>query len=572
MRRIKLIHMLLLSFTVVIVGLLGIVLGTWRLVTYESEKSAQLRMQDMLGDTAAAMEDRITRLKDGCRLAGSFSEIRSFLSGNEKDRFVLKNSVRAELKSLVYYESGAVSAYLHTADDSELSACPESVSYQSIIPYRVDLLVSGDYHPEKPFRDQIITGCYTVGGHRFYAVLTPLYPEQMPPDDDNYLGALILVMDLDAVKAVVPDSAAENIMLEDPSGILLDNVRVREARQKSGSDAVLSAPVRGTGWTVSVVPDTLSRDSAALRVGRVCVFFGAGSVVLLLLLLFIQYRHIVDPIQRLTEQVDSIAPETGSVTVPGRGFSELRTLSDSMDGMLGRLRSINEQMMDDRLRYYEDRITFLQAQINPHALYNNFECIRGMAARGANDAVREMTTCLARIYRYCCKGETMVRLEEETDCLRYYARVLELRYGGAYRIAARITPETRGALIPRMILQPLAENAVQHGMIAPGKTEGTVTVSARAENGRLILTVEDDGAGMDEETLARYNSSVALHDDGTHSHIGITNVLRRLNMIYRRDDRESAGSPALFENRPEGGLCITIDIPLSAVPPAPIPT
>ena len=67
---------------------------------------------------------------------------------------------------------------------------------------------------------------------------------------------------------------------------------------------------------------------------------------------------------------------------------------------------------------------------------------------------------------------------------------------------------------------------------------------------------------MDAENLARYNSSVALHDDGTHSHIGITNVLRRLNMIYRKEDQENAGMLARFENRPEGGLCITIDIPL----------
>jgi two-component system sensor histidine kinase YesM len=114
-----------------------------------------------------------------------------------------------------------------------------------------------------------------------------------------------------------------------------------------------------------------------------------------------------------------------------------------------------------------------------------------------------------------------------------------------------------------MILQPLAENAVQHGMIAPGKAQGTVTVSSAAADGRLVLTVMDDGAGMDGETLARYNSSVALHDDGTHNHIGSTNVLRRLNMIYHREDGEGAGVAARFENRPEGGLKITIDIPLT---------
>ena len=566
-RKIKLIHILLFSFTVTTLVLIGIILGSWRLVSSESEESVRNRTQNMLSDTVAAVEERITALENGSRIAASFPEIRDFAAGDEQDRFRLKNSVRAELAGLVYYESGAVSAYLRTADGAELSACPESASYQSIIPYRVNLLVSRDYHPEKPFRQQTVTGCYTVGGSRFYAVLTPLYPEQTPPMDSNYLGSLILVMDFDALQDFMPDSALGNILVEDDEGVLLDNGRIREARSKAGNAAPLAAAVRGTDWMVTVSAGTEGSDGAASRIGRICLIFGTSSVILLILLLLVQYRHIVDPIQKLTEQVDTVDPETSAVSVPDRGFAELRTLSDSMNGMLSRLRLMNEQMINDRLRYYEDRITFLQAQINPHFLYNNFECIRGMAVQGANEAIREMTTCLARIYRYCCKGETLVSMEEETGCLAYYRRILELRYGGVYRIETDIAPETRNARIPRMILQPLAENAVQHGMIAPGKPGGTVTFSSSAENGRLILKVTDDGAGMDAETLARYNSSIALHDDGTHSHIGITNVLRRLNMIYRQEGQENTGMTARFENRPEGGLRITIDLPLTAAGP-----
>ena len=561
-RKIKLIHILLFSFTVTTVVLIGIILGSWQVVTSESAESTRSRMRNMLGDTVAAVEERITGLEDGSRIAASFSEIRDFMAGDEQVRFRLKNSVRAELTGLVYYESGAIGAYLRTADGAELSACPESASYQSIIPYRVNLFAARDYHTEKPFRRQIVTGCYTIGSNRFYAVLTPLYPEQTPPTDSNFLGTLVLIMDFDAMWQAVPDSASGNILVEDAAGILLDNVGIRTDREEAGNGAVLTAPVRNTGWTVSVSSRPENNDGAAFRIGRICVIFGASSVILLLLLLLVQYRHIVDPIQKLTEQVNNVAPETSTVSVPERGFAELHTLSGSMNGMLGRLRVMNEQMIDDRLRYYEDRITFLQAQINPHFLYNNFECIRGMAAQGANDAIREMTTCLARIYRYCCKGEARVRLEEEAECLMYYRRVVELRYGGAYRIETEIGEETQNALIPRMILQPLAENAVQHGLIASGKPRGTVTVSSAAVNGRLILTIRDDGVGMEPEALERYNSSIALHDDGTHSHIGITNVLRRLNMIYRDEEQESAAMLTHFENQPEGGLCITINIPL----------
>ena len=175
-RKIKLIHILLFSFTVTTVVLIGIILGSWQVVTSESAESTRSRMRNMLGDTVAAVEERITGLEDGSRIAASFSEIRDFMAGDEQVRFRLKNSVRAELTGLVYYESGAIGAYLRTADGAELSACPESASYQSIIPYRVNLFAARDYHTEKPFRRQIVTGCYTIGSNRFYAVLTPLYP------------------------------------------------------------------------------------------------------------------------------------------------------------------------------------------------------------------------------------------------------------------------------------------------------------------------------------------------------------------------------------------------------------
>ena len=153
-RKIKLIHILLFSFTVTTVALIGIILGSWRLVSSESEESIRERMRNTLSDTIAAVEERITGLEDGSRITGSFPEIREFMAGDEQVRFRLKNSVRAELVGLVYYETGAVSAYLRTADGAELSACPESASYQSVIPYRVNLIVSRDYQTYKPFRRQ----------------------------------------------------------------------------------------------------------------------------------------------------------------------------------------------------------------------------------------------------------------------------------------------------------------------------------------------------------------------------------------------------------------------------------
>ena len=165
------------------------------------------------------------------------------------------------------------------------------------------------------------------------------------------------------MQGMIPDSARENILVEDAMGILLDNSRIRESSQSAENADVLSAAVSEAGWTVSVPTRLSDSDGSAQRIVRICLFFGIGSVALLILLMLVQYRHIVEPIQKLTEKVDYVETETTAVLAPNHGFAELRTLTGSMNGMLSRLKGILEQMLNDRLRYYEDRITFLQAQM-----------------------------------------------------------------------------------------------------------------------------------------------------------------------------------------------------------------
>jgi len=255
MRKVRLIHILLFSFIVTTVALIGIIAGSWRLIALEAEESARSRMRNMISDTAAALGERAERLREGSTIACSFPEIREFMAGDEGTRFRLKTHVRAELQGFLYYETGAAGAYLRTADGAELPVASERSSFESVIPYLVQLQVSRDYQVNRPFRRQIVTDCYPVGTRRFFALLTPLYPEQEPPTDRNYLGALVLIMDAEALWSAVPESAQGNILAVDGAGIVLDSGKVREEKARRGETALLSMPVPQTGWTVSACPE-----------------------------------------------------------------------------------------------------------------------------------------------------------------------------------------------------------------------------------------------------------------------------------------------------------------------------
>lgn len=288
------------------------------------------------------------------------------------------------------------------------------------------------------------------------------------------------------------------------------------------------------------------------RVGKLSILIGSSAIVLLGLLMMVLYRSIVGPIIALAKQMDTLDAEKGGILNVSHGRHELNRLTDSMNSLLRRIHQLNEEMISVRLHAYEEHITFLQAQINPHFLYNSFETIRGMASQGDAAAIREMASCMAAIYRYCCKGESLVELQQELECLQRYLRILHLRYGKQYTIRVEAAPETLEYPVPRMILQPLVENAIFHGFINAGRREGQVDITAVVEGSELLLCVTDNGVGLSEEQLAQYNHPAAEHDDGTHSHIGITNVKRRIQLIYGDQGNMQ------FATVPGGGLCISI--------------
>lgn len=182
-------------------------------------------------------------------------------------------------------------------------------------------------------------------------------------------------------------------------------------------------------------------------------------------------------------------------------------------------------------------IKALQNQINPHFLYNTLDCIRGMAIEQGADNIEEMTRALSVMFRYSIsrKGKTKALMEEELANVNNYLRIQQYRFRNKINITETIDPAAKKCCVPKLLIQPIVENAVFYGL-EPKTGERNLNIEAYCTGKKLIVKVEDNGVGMSFDKLRTINdamcSGVSMGDNGRGTQLGIVNVNERLRLLY----------------------------------------
>jgi signal transduction histidine kinase len=211
-------------------------------------------------------------------------------------------------------------------------------------------------------------------------------------------------------------------------------------------------------------------------------------------------------------------------------------------------REVEAAQLETRL--VEAQLQALQRQLHPHFLFNTLHAISALVRRSP-DAAEEMIERLGDLLRLTLNkvGAQEVPLSEELDYLDIYLEIEKVHFGSRLTVTRTIDPSTRDALVPFLILQPLVENAIKHG-IGPRLAPGKVFIEAESLGSRLLLRVSDTGAGVLGTTIQRLTQGV-----------GLSNTRARLQHLYGADHRFT------FEHRASGGVTVEVDVPLRhAVP------
>ncbi|GIP30134.1 hypothetical protein J23TS9_52640 [Paenibacillus sp. J23TS9] len=295
----------------------------------------------------------------------------------------------------------------------------------------------------------------------------------------------------------------------------------------------------------------------------------SGFTLLFIFFLYsIMKMNVLKPLSRLMSFMKQLKTQNLEILhsrVHLEGYAEIEVISNEFNTMLERIHGLTHQLIQTNSELYESELekqriefAYLQSQINPHFLSNTLDTIKGIAIVEGSKATYEMTGALSRMLRYSIKGGDEVALGEELQIVSSYMKIHQLRFSGRISYEQSCPDDLLQLAVPKMILQPIVENAINHGLESMGRG-GIIHVEAsQSQSGNLIMTITDNGTGIKPERLAELNQILESDDALLSEHIGIRNVHNRIRLKYGEPYGISLGS--------EPGKGTEIRISLPAIP------
>ncbi|MDR1495844.1 MAG: sensor histidine kinase [Clostridiales Family XIII bacterium] len=262
---------------------------------------------------------------------------------------------------------------------------------------------------------------------------------------------------------------------------------------------------------------------------------------------------VSEPIRALVEKTLKLGGGDFDVEPVGTGIVEIKALDDGFNDMSGRMNELLDRVKKDQEVLRRAEMGLLQAQINPHFLYNTLDSIIWLAESRRDADVIRLVTNLSTFFRNSLsKGQDIITIADEEKQVCSYLEIQQIRYSDIMEFESDIPEALYPFSIPKLTLQPLVENALYHG-IKNKRGRGSIRISGRFDGNDILLVVEDDGVGMTPEVLAKLRA--AINDDKVGKGFGLVNVQKRLK-LYCGDEYGLT-----FESTPGGGASATVRIP-----------
>ncbi|QJD84244.1 cache domain-containing sensor histidine kinase [Cohnella herbarum] len=303
-------------------------------------------------------------------------------------------------------------------------------------------------------------------------------------------------------------------------------------------------------WSYYAIVPQIDLDAQTENQKRFLIVTIVAFSALFLLLAWLTTRYITKPIRQMVVAMKQIQKDPQGMQLQANSNDEIGMLQTAFNGMRGRIADLIQEVRIVSDKEKEAEIRALQAQINPHFVYNTLDAINWLAIEKDENEISSMITALSDMMRYAIRpGAPWVRVEEELRWARAYAYLQEMRFEAKFAVEFAVPTELARYRVPRLLLQPYLENAILHGM-ENLESGGLIRVSLNKESeDRLRLVVEDNGSGI---------SADRMEDIKTRkSHgIGITNMDDRLKLEY------DAGYGVTVESEPERGTRVTVVLPV----------
>lgn len=286
-------------------------------------------------------------------------------------------------------------------------------------------------------------------------------------------------------------------------------------------------------------------NRSELYAGLYVFYFIVGCVLLLLIPIFavgggFLRRHIQKPMDRMMEAYRRMEAGEIGITVEGGEMPnvEFQYMKESFNSMSAQVKYLFDYVYDEKLARKDAQIQALQAQINPHFLYNTLEMMNWQVRMAGNIEASKMIEALGTVldYRMNRANVKEIYLSEELRCMDSYFYIMSMRFGQRLSIVRNVDEDLHSIMVPPLILQPIVENAIIHGV--ESVKNGQIQIKIYHDDKKVYLEVQNTGKKMSEEDKDRIHA--LLNDEdyqvkeprGKHTSIGIRNVNRRIRLVY----------------------------------------
>lgn len=390
------------------------------------------------------------------------------------------------------------------------------------------------------------------------------------------LGYIVISFDCTELESLLPSDAGAQIMISDEQGAVLagvgdtqenlallaqtlsrqalpEKLESRTMNHKDDSNLVITGQIAASPYRLTLSIAYRQIFSGLTRMFTVIISAAVFIALMMLGIAWLLTRSVTVPVTRLSGAMRRFGAGEFEARIGDAAHDEIGMLCREFDDMAGRVCRLTEQLCEARAKEKEAVYTALQAQINPHFLYNTLDMISWMGYGASNADICKVVASLSDFFRLSLnKGEDSFTLADELNHVKSYITIQEYRMRHIqFRLEA--PRELLNLRVPKLMVQPLVENAILHGL-RPRNHRGHITISCALEQAYLVIRVMDDGVGFDEKLLGERTEKSTSY--------GLKNIRQRLAVLY--DDRGSLE----IANRPEGGVVARLRYPAEKGAPA----
>jgi two-component system sensor histidine kinase YesM len=317
--------------------------------------------------------------------------------------------------------------------------------------------------------------------------------------------------------------------------------------QINGEDVIVqeTSLEQADGWSiVSIIPvHELTEDMNAIR--KNSIIAGIGMTLSMIILGYFFINNLTRPVMGLVADMRKIGGRDLGFRIKVRSTNEVGVLAYEINNMIEEMGEMAKNIINTQTRVYELELSkkqadfsALQSQINPHFLYNTLNCISSIGLEYGSKEIAQITSCMSKIFRYSIKQDDLVLISEEMQCIQAYMNIISIRYENKFSMEINVDDKLLEMKTPKMILQPIVENSVYHGLECSDSGSSLSVLGSIDAHGDICFQISDTGIGIGKEELRSMKAKLNMeHSERVDSSfagnsIGLSNINNRIKLLF----------------------------------------